>query len=1087
MPVIPLFVRRVSAILASIALLLLFSGQQEMSFEGPGSTLLRQGRSLWAQGYYDSAFSIFTRAQAEAEIRKDTLTLAETLRQRGKYYARHGYPDQAEATLDSAIALSGVLGPLYAEVILARCERADVEGLRGDMATRAALYAEIVADCADLTPARDSLRAIVLQWAAQAYMANDQLDSAELLARRSFDIFTRILPEGHLELGYAANTLGILCVYADKRDEAVKHLEYTLQIFSRKLRPAHSNTTQVRSNLASVCLDMGLPWEALKLLGANLQHLDSISPAAQFSTLYNYATTRTMVGDYHEALAYLDRLDLLLKEKPGLRPDGFGLVCYERAAAYQSLQEYDLALKYISEGITRNESLFGKDHSQHTMDYLRKGTILSKMGRYEESITAMQSALRLAEKHMEPLAMRKGWILEALGEVYLKKGDARQALQYFRKSEQMFQKLETRWNLAETYSQVAQAWRMLGQADSNAYFLRRAWEEALPELPFQSAPDSQVYAYWHRTQLMPVLKEQGESMLWRGTRNEAFSCYKACIALSDSQSYYFEAPGSKVARNRERTALTEKILRMGRLDTGLSEDRKGWVEEAFYIAESSKAYLLREHLRGQEALHFSGVPDSLIEKELYYRQRIASLPQAGSGEEMTDEEWAATQKTLFDLTQAYRGLLHRLETQYPEYYRLKYPDASFRLAALKKQIAPSQAMYSYFLGDSALYIFRLYKGELLLYTDHAWEEESVERWLSFISSPPRSDSAYHYEKVARDAYHPHYSLLPELNEDITQILIIPSGKLANLPFESLLKQMPQGPDYREWEFLGKNISFTYAYSAELWLQEQKQTAGSWASYIGFAPEFGAEGTNDARSRPGPLRFNQEEVTLSAKAMKGQSFMGKQAGEKEIKALAGKNALLHLATHAIADEERPMQSRLYFAADSASGEDGILYAHEMYGLQINSPLTVLSACQTGKGPLVQGEGVMSLARAFQYAGSRQVVTTLWKTDDHAGATLVSSFFQQLSEGKRSEDALKEARKHYFLQSDPYHAHPYFWAGMVLIGSGEAVRSAPLSAFHWTLIFIGMLLAGMLGYIQWQKRQRSKVTVPFLSGTPGPGEK
>ena len=186
-------------------------------------------------------------------------------------------------------------------------------------------------------------------------------------------------------------------------------------------------------------------------------------------------------------------------------------------------------------------------------------------------------------------------------------------------------------------------------------------------------------------------------------------------------------------------------------------------------------------------------------------------------------------------------------------------------------------------------------------------------------------------------------------------------------------------------------------------------------------------------------------------------------------------ILHFATHALVDENDLMTSRLFFFPESNTEEDGILNAHEIYQLSLNSPLIVLSACQTGTGPMVRGEGIMSLARAFQYAGSQRVLTSLWQIDDRAAAFLSTAFFQDLVNGASSEIALQAARKKWLEQSDNYHCHPYFWSGYVLIGDGGIVFRS--KAGKWTGILAsitGILL--LLGGLGWQQRKRRQHRSP-----------
>ena len=212
---------------------------------------------------------------------------------------------------------------------------------------------------------------------------------------------------------------------------------------------------------------------------------------------------------------------------------------------------------------------------------------------------------------------------------------------------------------------------------------------------------------------------------------------------------------------------------------------------------------------------------------------------------------------------------------------------------------------------------------------------------------------------------------------------------------------------------------------------------------------------------GTLSYNQQEIEQAATLWPGQVWLGDQASEQHLKDLNAKGPyLLHFATHALAEDKNPMLARLYLSTDTAHAQDGILHGYEIYGLRLPSKLTVLSACQTGLGPLARGEGIMSLARAFRYAGSEQLLTTLWTTDDRSAAKISAHFFEGLKSGARPSEALTESQRQYFSQADPFHRHPFFWGGMVLIGADEVIESPWMFPWQWsfgTILFLTAVAA------------------------------
>jgi CHAT domain-containing protein len=160
-----------------------------------------------------------------------------------------------------------------------------------------------------------------------------------------------------------------------------------------------------------------------------------------------------------------------------------------------------------------------------------------------------------------------------------------------------------------------------------------------------------------------------------------------------------------------------------------------------------------------------------------------------------------------------------------------------------------------------------------------------------------------------------------------------------------------------------------------------------------------------------------------------------------------------------DDQNPMYSNLAFGKDQSVKEDGYLNTFELFNMKLNARMAVLSACNTGVGALQKGEGIMSLARGFYYAGCPDVVMTLWPVEDKMSSDLVTDFYHQLSEGKSKAEALRFAKLNFLKSADPLRAHPYFWAGYVNIGDNSPLvkqqKESPRVAIAWAGI-LGLLI-------------------------------
>src|SRR5262249_20974003 len=192
---------------------------------------------------------------------------------------------------------------------------------------------------------------------------------------------------------------------------------------------------------------------------------------------------------------------------------------------------------------------------------------------------------------------------------------------------------------------------------------------------------------------------------------------------------------------------------------------------------------------------------------------------------------------------------------------------------------------------------------------------------------------------------------------------------------------------------------------------------------------------------GSLPGTRQEAALVARALEpGRALvdvrLGAQANEHDVKALdLTRYGRLHFATHRVLADDVPClrEPALVLAqVGDLQGEDGFLTMSEIAGLKLRAELTVLSACQTGLGREVTGEGTMSLARVFMHAGSRSVVVSLWRVEDKATAVLMGRFYRDLASGKPAAETLEQARRE--RRKNPAWAHAVFWAPFV-VSSGD----------------------------------------------------
>jgi len=478
-------------------------------------------------------------------------------------------------------------------------------------------------------------------------------------------------------------------------------------------------------------------------------------------------------------------------------------------------------------------------------------------------------------------------------------------------------------------------------------------------------------------------------------------------------------------------------------------------EKAFKYAERSKAASLMSSLNDVNAKNFGGIPQELQDEEILLRKDIASYREKiyeerkkASPDRKKISDW---QGVLFDLNEKYNQMVLRFEEDYPEYYALKYDNHTIDIEELQSRLEDNDVLIEYSISDSALFTFTITSNSFEV-ARQSLDKERFESHLEEVRNCLKTNdfaerSAEYYKRYTKSAYYLYKELFQNQpnNLDNKNLMIVPDGKMAYIPFGVLLKKEADSTrmNYRGLDYLIRTNTITYHNSATLGFSIESAgfSFSSNKSVLAFAPSY--EDVNDSilyaerayRDKLYPLPGVKEEVNNISKVIPGDLYVDDFATERNFKDHASDYDVLHLAMHTIIDDENPMYSKLVFTQVEDTTQDGLLNTHEIYNMNFNARMVVLSACNTGDGKLMKGEGVMSLARGFFYAGCPSIIMTLWTVEDQTGSNLMTNFYNFLSQGLKKDEALRQAKLEYLKTADPLKSHPYFWSGYVTMGDVE----------------------------------------------------
>ncbi len=535
---------------------------------------------------------------------------------------------------------------------------------------------------------------------------------------------------------------------------------------------------------------------------------------------------------------------------------------------------------------------------------------------------------------------------------------------------------------------------------------------------------------------------------------------------SDESQEYLYAESAEVYDLSVKTAI--QLYR-------ITEDVQ-YLVSALNVAEQSKAAILRRAMMSREALASDALPENMtaelrvMDEEIYrLRSRIRTAPEA---EKDSLSQWS---RQIVGLEDKKLLLMDRMKVEYPGYYRLKYREVNIDLSALQNSLSrENRACISFYISGDEGHLFYI-SGKQLRWWPFTWKPV-YDQWIGTLNAQHVTSSARQFDVYTSNAlYHTLWEQAETyLNADaVRRVTVIPHLSLNYLPFDLLARNAePQDP---HWLF--EDFAISYAHALNVFMADLPRHTHA-VSYAGFAPfnDYASVMAPYFAMRDAliPLPASTREVTRGSELFKGVAFVRERATYETFHQHAGHSGILHLATHAFVLPEAPLESGFYLYPDADGSEiagSRQLTMFDIYNTAIPADLVLLSACQTGDGDLSAGEGPISLARAFSYAGSRSVVMSHWRANDASTAEIMLSFLQYLADGEPKDIALQNAKKTYLASADPLMAHPFFWAGISLYGD-PGILTLKTRKSYWPISLAGFVLL-VWGSAVLLRRRNSRV--------------
>jgi CHAT domain-containing protein len=438
-----------------------------------------------------------------------------------------------------------------------------------------------------------------------------------------------------------------------------------------------------------------------------------------------------------------------------------------------------------------------------------------------------------------------------------------------------------------------------------------------------------------------------------------------------------------------------------------------------------------------EARRNLNVPDTLVDRE----NELKSLIHYYQNELFKKKEERLNLDTLKTRLTESNYEFHKLQTfikkKFTSYYNSNFE--AFDLSAFQKNLPDKGKILKYIISDKSLYCFIISRNEIGFHRIEQPKnfEIQIENYIDDLKTFNSNIGA------SLSGIHP---ILPDrLNiTSETKITIIPDGILCYLPFEALQETT---------QFIHSKNSFSYASSLSLLKDQNKISSSTEAITLGY---FSAQ-YDDAKQLP---YLVQEERSL-LNSFQGQSFYNMSTAQ--LMKNAKKFDVLHFAMHSTIDKENPEFSNFNL------GNEKLLMS-DLYHESFKAQMAVLSACETGSGNFVNGEGIQSVSKAFTYTGIPSIVMSLWKVDDESTSKIMSEFYKNLKKGQAKDQALKNSKITYVASvEDEALKHPYYWAGFIVSGNTNALVSNN-NTLYWSVgIAISILILFLFWFVKTNLKQ------------------
>jgi len=876
------------------------------------------------------------------------------------------------------------------------------------------------------------------------------------------------------------NSLGGSMWYLSKIDSSLYYFEKAEKTL-KELEPDPMNSfyrpATINNNIAAIYSTQGSLDEALEAMRKTITYLnqflksDVADTKKETAKEFYYMSIENLAGIY-KAIGDFDRAKELIEYSHKEKKKNFGSENPEIFKAkillgqiYLALKDYKKAKKYLDDGIAQIKRTNGGNSYWEADAHYYKATLNDELGQidsakeeYNISEQLYQSALQGSydETYLD-FVVNASRFYSRNGEREKALSMAQKAYNYVRSNQGSTTTFEIQQaiNLGNLYYDLGDYASALEKAQLTDELLKKT-------LPTQNNPLDSTKVIFYKPQNILLEAQSSYKLNSENTSSTSFlknkfENLKDAIAMVEKKKTLV-GDESNVSILIENHSVIFEFAKQIAIELYFKTKDKNYLNEITSLHESILYNRIRSRLNSKTSMSYNDVPNEILSQEKNIKKNI----QVALNESNNIEAFIKANSDWNDY-------LEMLKKNYPKYYKLRFASISKSLNDIEQKLPDNTTVVRYIYSDKDLYAILISKKNTELYK----------------LNPSGISSKIEQLHSNNALFENNLSLLNELYTDLWKpfenaiktkhIVIIPDRDLFNLNFEMLTAKPTK--NYKELASNSLLSKYIISYNYSLFLIDKgSKTIGYKDNFIAFVPEFNDKMKRDYQIAIQdsinldktyltllPQPFTKRLANYSTRLFKGTSFLNENSTEHIFKNNAKEHKIIHIGTHAESNNISPELSRLVFAKslDSTTTDDSYLYTYEIYNTNLSSNLAILTACETGKPTYQAGEGMISLAHAFNYAGSESILTSLWKIDEQSSATIIESFYSYIKDGWSKDKALQQAKLDYLETAQGRTAHPQYWAGLVLIGDTAPIEiQTTTNLIFWILGSVVLVIVLMV---------------------------